>query len=71
MATNNGTSLRSISAEERTVHFALATPSKTSNRHSNGFNALFGGGHVRWRRTGSTTPNEWSIQSDNADGTRR
>ena len=69
--TNNGTSLRSISAEERTDHFALATPSKASNRHSNGFNALFGDGHVKWRRTGSTTPDEWSIQNDNADGTHR
>ena len=69
--TNNGTSLRSISAEERTDHLALATASKTSNRHSDGFNALWGDGHVKWRRYGSTTPNEWSIQSDNADGTRR
>lgn len=69
MATaNNGTSLRSISAEERTDGFALATPSKTSNRHSNGFNALWGDGHVKWRRYGSTTPDQWSIESDNADG---
>ena len=35
-----------------------------SDRHSEGFNAVFGDGHVKWMRTGSTMPCMWSIQKD-------
>lgn len=64
-----GNSIRAISAEDRTDHFPTATFSKVSNRHFDGFNALYGDGHVKFRKWGSTTANEWSIQSDNPDGT--
>jgi prepilin-type N-terminal cleavage/methylation domain-containing protein/prepilin-type processing-associated H-X9-DG protein len=33
-------------------------------RHGDGFNALHGDGHVRWRRAGSTRPHHWTIQDD-------
>lgn len=33
-----------------------------SYRHFGGFNALFGDGHVKWRRWGTTRREEWSIQ---------
>ncbi|HEX9998316.1 MAG TPA: DUF1559 domain-containing protein [Abditibacterium sp.] len=69
--TNSGTSIRSISAEDRTDIHVLNTSSKATKRHFEGFNALYGDGHVKWRRYGSTTPNEWSIQSDNSDGTAK
>lgn len=35
---------------------------KLSWRHFGGFNALYGDGHVKWRKWGTTTRAEWSIQ---------
>ncbi|MBW3637257.1 MAG: hypothetical protein KY445_12475, partial [Armatimonadetes bacterium] len=64
-----GSSLRAISEETRTDRFLDDEPSKVAARHFDGFNALFGDGHVKWRKWGTTTANEWSIQSDNPDGT--
>lgn len=70
MATsNNGNSIRAITDEKSTDHFSDATNSKTAPRHFDGFNAMFGDGHVKWRKWGSTTANEWTIQADNSDGT--
>ncbi len=66
-----GTSIRAISGEDRTDRFITDAPSKVANRHLEGFNALYGDGHVKFRRWGSTTANEWSIQDDNPDGTNR
>ena len=61
---NNGDSIRGIDEEIRTDRYPDATPSKVAGRHFDGFNALFGDGHVKFRRWGSTQPSEWSIQSD-------
>jgi prepilin-type N-terminal cleavage/methylation domain-containing protein/prepilin-type processing-associated H-X9-DG protein len=66
-----GSSIRAISEEIRTDHYANASASKVNDPHFNGFNALFGDGHVKWRRYGSTLASEWSIQDDNPDGTQR
>jgi prepilin-type N-terminal cleavage/methylation domain-containing protein/prepilin-type processing-associated H-X9-DG protein len=66
-----GASLRNIDQEIRTDHYNTATASKVNNPHFNGFNALYGDGHAKWRKYGSTLANEWSIQDDNADGTSR
>ena len=66
-----GASLRAIGDEARTDHFTTGTNSKVNNPHFNGFNALYGDGHVKWRPYGSTTAAEWSIQSDNPDGSPR
>lgn len=41
-----------------------AISSSVAVRHLEGFNALFGDGHVKWRKHASTTPSEWSIQAD-------
>jgi prepilin-type N-terminal cleavage/methylation domain-containing protein/prepilin-type processing-associated H-X9-DG protein len=35
-----------------------------SDRHSSGFNAVFGDGHAKWRRYGSSLPANWSVQND-------
>jgi prepilin-type N-terminal cleavage/methylation domain-containing protein/prepilin-type processing-associated H-X9-DG protein len=70
-ATNNGTTIRAISSEDRTDRYNTNTASKASKRHFDGFNALFGDGHVKWRKYGTTTADEWSIQSDNPDGTKK
>lgn len=59
-----GNSMRGIQQEIRTDHFPDASASKVAKRHFDGFNALFGDGHVKFRRWGSTTASEWSIQSD-------
>jgi prepilin-type N-terminal cleavage/methylation domain-containing protein/prepilin-type processing-associated H-X9-DG protein len=36
---------------------------KAAPRHFEGFNALYGDGHVKWRKWGSTQREEWSVQS--------
>jgi prepilin-type N-terminal cleavage/methylation domain-containing protein/prepilin-type processing-associated H-X9-DG protein len=66
-----GNSIRGITAEDRTDHLDTPTSSKVSGRHFDGFNVLFGDGHVKFRKYGSTTANEWTIQSDNPNGTAR
>jgi prepilin-type N-terminal cleavage/methylation domain-containing protein/prepilin-type processing-associated H-X9-DG protein len=35
-----------------------------SDRHTGGFNAVYGDGHAKWKRYGATQPCEWSIQAD-------
>ena len=72
MASSNiGDSIRAITSEARTDRFPYAEDSKVAYRHFYGFNALFGDGHVKWRRYFSTTANEWTIQDDNPDGSLR
>jgi prepilin-type N-terminal cleavage/methylation domain-containing protein/prepilin-type processing-associated H-X9-DG protein len=74
---NVGGNLRAIGSEGRTDRYNGSTtqtgtgPSKVASRHFDGFNALYGDGHVKWRKWGSTTANEWTTQSDNPDGSRR
>lgn len=41
-----------------------ASYSKVSNRHMEGFNAIYGDGHVKWRKYGTTRPQEWTVQQD-------
>jgi prepilin-type N-terminal cleavage/methylation domain-containing protein/prepilin-type processing-associated H-X9-DG protein len=62
--TENENSIRGIQAEVRTDRSTAATSSKVAARHFDGFNALFGDGHVKWRRWGTTRAEEWTIQSD-------
>ena len=59
-----GGSIRGIQTALRTDMFPNDESSKVSDRHFNGFNALFGDGHVKFRKWGSTRPNEWTIQDD-------
>ena len=66
--TNSGSSLRGIQEELRTDRFPDTTSSKTAARHFDGFNALFADGHVKWRKWGTTTANEWTIQADTPTG---
>jgi prepilin-type N-terminal cleavage/methylation domain-containing protein/prepilin-type processing-associated H-X9-DG protein len=42
----------------------LDTTTYLTDRHLGGFNALYGDGHVKWRKRNSTLPNEWTIQAD-------
>ena len=65
MATSdNENSIRSINTEVRTDRFPANTASKVAARHFDGFNALYGDGHVKFRRWGSTSAGDWSIQSN-------
>ena len=57
-------SMISIDGEVNTDHFSDAETSKPAYRHFDGFNALFGDGHVKWRKWGSTKAGEWSIQAN-------
>ncbi len=66
---SGASSLTALDEEVNTDRFANSETSKPAYRHFEGFNALYGDGHVKFRRYGSTTPNEWTIQSDAADGT--
>jgi prepilin-type processing-associated H-X9-DG protein len=75
--TNSGSSnddaraktLRSIDWERGTDYGDLSTyginaHTKVVGRHLDGFNILWGDGHVKWRNYGTTKPQEWSIQAD-------
>lgn len=59
-----GNSIRGLQAADRTDMFVTATASKAARRHFDGFNALYGDGHVKFLRWGSTTPQMWSVQAD-------
>ena len=59
-----GESIRTIGAEGRTDRAPYDTPSKVSYRHFGGFDCLFGDGHAGWKRWGTTTACDWSVQDD-------
>jgi prepilin-type N-terminal cleavage/methylation domain-containing protein/prepilin-type processing-associated H-X9-DG protein len=59
-----GDSLRNIHFENRTDHHMSVQASKVANRHNGGFIAVFGDGHAKWIRWGSSTAAQWSIQQD-------
>jgi len=59
-----GSAMRAIQTADRTDMFKNDTASKVANRHLEGFNALYGDGHVKFRRWGTTSPSEWTVQSD-------
>ena len=67
----NGNSMRGITEATRTDMFPNDEASKVAPRHFDGFNVMFGDGHAKWRKWGTTTPDEWTIQSDNPDGSPR
>lgn len=60
----SSTSIYKFDNELQTDHFLNAENSKVAYRHFDGFNALFGDGHVKFRRYGSTTAGEWTIQAN-------
>lgn len=70
-STDSGASISAIRTELGTDRYPDATNTKVAHRHFDGFNAMFGDGHVKWRKWGSTTANEWTIQNDDVDGTLR
>ncbi len=41
-----------------------AQTSKVAARHFDGFNAVYGDGHVKWRKWGSTKAEDWTVQLD-------
>ena len=67
---NHGNSIRAISAEDRTDRSLTDTASKVARRHFEGFNAMYGDGHVKFIvRWGKSNASEWTIQRDRPDGT--
>jgi len=61
---DQGNSIRGIQAEIRTDRYNNITASKVARRHSEGFIAVYGDGHAKWNRWGSTTACAWTIQDD-------
>jgi prepilin-type N-terminal cleavage/methylation domain-containing protein len=59
-----GNSIRSINAENRTDHFNNSEASKVAHRHFEGFNAVYGDGHVKWIQFATTKAKDWSVQKD-------
>ncbi|MBW3638190.1 MAG: DUF1559 domain-containing protein [Armatimonadetes bacterium] len=59
-----GNSIRGITAENRTDRFLTETANKPAWRHFDGYNVLYGDGHVKWKRWGTSTAAEWSVQDD-------
>jgi prepilin-type N-terminal cleavage/methylation domain-containing protein len=62
---DQGNSIRGIQQEIRTDRYNNATASKVARRHSEGYIAIYGDGHAKWNRWGSSTACAWSIQDDN------
>ncbi len=62
---NLGSSIRGIQQDTRTDMYPDETASKVDYRHSDGFVILYGDGHSGWKKWGSTTPCQWTIQEDN------
>jgi prepilin-type N-terminal cleavage/methylation domain-containing protein/prepilin-type processing-associated H-X9-DG protein len=71
-----GENIRAIGSEGRTDRYNGRTtqtgtgPSKVALRHLEGFNALYGDGHVKFRKWGATAASEWSSQLDSPNGSR-
>jgi prepilin-type N-terminal cleavage/methylation domain-containing protein/prepilin-type processing-associated H-X9-DG protein len=59
-----GNSIRGIQQEIRTDRFSNTTTSKVAYRHNRGFMAVFGDGHAKWIKWGSTRAQQWTIQHD-------
>ena len=59
-----GNSMRGLTTALRTDMFKNDESSKVANRHLGGFNALYGDGHVKFVRWGTTKPSDWTIQAD-------
>jgi prepilin-type N-terminal cleavage/methylation domain-containing protein/prepilin-type processing-associated H-X9-DG protein len=62
--TSGAAAMVRIISEASTDRFHDAETTKPAYRHSGGFDALYGDGHVKFRKWGATTPCEWSIQAD-------
>ncbi|MBC7805760.1 MAG: DUF1559 domain-containing protein [Akkermansiaceae bacterium] len=60
----NGNSMRGIQSADRTDLFRDDTANKPAPRHSGGYTVLYGDGHSKWIKWGSTTPCMWTIQAD-------
>lgn len=61
---DQGNSIRGIQQEIRTDRYNNATASKVANRHFGGFVCLFGDGHSKYIKWGSTKACDWSVQDD-------
>jgi prepilin-type N-terminal cleavage/methylation domain-containing protein len=61
---DQGNSIRGIQEEIRTDHFRNNTASKVAYRHMGGFLAVYGDGHAKWLKWGTTKPQNWSVQAD-------
>lgn len=60
----SGRAMYRIINEGSTDRYKDAETTKPTYRHSGGFNAVYGDGHAHWRKYGTTTPCEWTIQAD-------
>lgn len=60
----NGNSMRGIQDSIRTDLFRDNTANKPAARHSEGFVVVYGDGHSKWVKWGSTRPQDWTIQAD-------
>jgi prepilin-type N-terminal cleavage/methylation domain-containing protein len=59
-----GGSMRGLQQDVRADWFNDAQPSKVYPRHNGGFVVIYGDGHAGWRKWGTTTPCQWTIQED-------
>ena len=64
VSSNFGSSLRGIQQDVRTDMYPDSEPSKVDPRHNGGYVVLYGDGHSGWKKWGSSTPCQWTIQED-------
>lgn len=63
-AATNGGSMRGIQQDTRTDLFSDREPSKVDARHNGGYVVLYGDGHSGWKKWGTSTPCQWTVQDD-------
>jgi len=61
---SGGSAMVTLDSEANLDYAPDAETAKPAYRHSGGFNALYGDGHTHWKKYGSTTPCDWSVQAD-------
>ncbi|MBC8136240.1 MAG: hypothetical protein H8F28_10165, partial [Fibrella sp.] len=57
-------SMRGIQESQRTDLFRDDVANKPGARHTDGYVAIYGDGHSKWVKWGSSKPCDWTIQAD-------
>lgn len=61
---NDGDVMVGIDTERSTDRRSDSETKKPAYRHFDGYNALYGDGHVKWKAWGTSQAREWSVQAD-------
>lgn len=60
----SGSSMQTLNDQIDTDLSRTSEAQKVAYRHFEGYNALYGDGHVKWRQWGTSKAGDWTIQAD-------